>query len=59
MTEVSKRARSLQDEILESRRKSPFVFDAIYKWLRPGYEAQMNFGVAELVAQAKQKLGLS
>ncbi len=58
MIDVTTKARSLQDEILENRRKSPLVFDGIYKWLRPNYEAQMNFGVAELVAQAKQKLGL-
>jgi hypothetical protein len=58
-TDVSIRARSLQDEILENRRKSPLVFDRIYRWLRPNYEVQMNFGVSELVAQAKQKLGLN
>jgi len=56
--DASIRARSLQDEILENRRKSPLVFDRIYRWLRPNYEVQMNFGIAELVAQAKQKLGL-
>ena len=59
VTDVSTRARSLQDEILENRRKSPLVFDRLYRRLRPDYEAQMNFGVAELVAQAKQKLGMN
>lgn len=55
-TELTARARSLQDEIFESRRKSPLVFDAIFKRLRRGYEAQMNHGVAEYVSEAKQKL---
>jgi hypothetical protein len=58
-TEVTSRSRNLQDEILENRRKSPLVFDGIFKRLRPSYEQQMNFGVAELVAEAKQKLGLN
>jgi hypothetical protein len=57
-TEVASRARNLQDEILENRRKSPLVFDGIFTRLRPSYEQQMNFGVAELVAEAKQKLEL-
>jgi hypothetical protein len=58
-TDVTTRARNLQDEIFENRRKSPLVFDRIYRWLRPDYEVQMNFGVAELVALAKQKLRLN
>jgi hypothetical protein len=57
-TEVANRSRNLQDEILENRRRSPLVFDGIFKRLRPSYEHQMNFGVAELVAEAKQKLEL-
>lgn len=57
-TEVTNRSRNLQDEILENRRKSPLVFDGIFKRLRPSYELQMNFGVDELVAEAKQKLKL-
>lgn len=56
--ELTRRARNLQDEILENRRKSPLVFDFIFKRLRPDYEAQMNFGVGELVAEAKDKLKL-
>jgi hypothetical protein len=58
-TEVTSRSRNLQDEILENRRKSPLVFDGIFKRLRPSYEQQMNFGVAELVAEAKQELELN
>ena len=55
--EITAKARLLQDEILENRRKSPLVFDGIYKWLRRDYELQMNHGVAEFVAEAKHKLG--
>jgi hypothetical protein len=49
-------SRGLQDEILESRRRSPLVFDAVFKRLRKDYEGQMNHGAAELAAEAKQKL---
>lgn len=52
-------SRSLQDEIFENRRKSPFVFDCLFKSLRKDFNNQMNHGAAELVTEAKQKLGLS
>jgi hypothetical protein len=58
-TEVTNRSRNLQDEIFENRRKSPPVFDVIFNKLRPSYEQQMNFGVAELVAEAKRKFELN
>ena len=57
--EITVRARSLQDEIFENRRKSPLVFDAIFKRLRRDYEMQMNYGVDEFVSKAKKKLGAS
>ena len=53
--EITLGSRRLQDEILESRRKSPPVFDWMFKRLRPRYEGQMIFGVDELVTQAKQR----
>ncbi len=56
--EISSRARGLQNEILENRKRSPLVFDEIFKRLRRNYESQMNHGIAEFVAEAKQKLGL-
>jgi hypothetical protein len=56
--EVSARSRSLQDEILENRRKSPLIFDTLFKRLRRDYEVQMNHGAAEYIAEAKQKLEL-
>ena len=56
--EITLRSRGLQNEILENRKRSPLVFDGIFKRLRRDYEIQMNHGVAEFVAEAKQKLGL-
>ncbi len=55
--EITAKARLLQDEILENRRKRPLVFDGIYKRLQRDYEMQMNHGVTEFVAEAKHKLG--
>ncbi len=57
--EITVNARSLQDEIFENRRKSPLVFDAIFKRLRRDYEMQMNHGVDEFVLEAKKRLGTS
>lgn len=48
-------SRNLQDEILENRKKSPLIFDFIFKKLRSNYEEQMNFGVDDLVAEAKKR----
>ena len=56
--EITSRARGLQNEILENRKRSPLVFDGIFKRLRRDYEIQMNHGMAEFVAEAKHKLGL-
>lgn len=50
-------SRTLQDEILESRRRSPLVFDTVFRHLRSSYQEQMDHGVAELVAEAGQQLG--
>ena len=41
---------NLQDE---SRRRSPFVWDCVFKAVQPKYNVQMNFAVDELVAEAK------
>ena len=54
--DVATKARRLQDELLETRMRSPPVFDAVFKRLRREYEAQMNHGVSELVAEARQAL---
>jgi len=54
--DVTTLSRNLQDEILENRRKSPLVFDRIFKGLRRDYEIQMNHGVAHYVEEAKATL---
>ena len=54
--DVTALSRSLQDEILENRRKSPLVFDKIFKGLRRDYEIQMTHGVAYYVDEAKKRL---
>lgn len=55
--DIAVKSRSLQDEIFESRKKSPLVFDFIFKKLRSGYESQMNHGSAEYISEAKRVLG--
>jgi hypothetical protein len=47
-------SRRLQDEILESRRRSPFVWDRVFRGLQPAQNKQMNFAVDEMVAEAKR-----
>lgn len=49
--EATIRSRQLQDAILLRRQTNPLVFDWIYRCLRRGYEAQMNFGAEDMVAQ--------
>lgn len=56
--EVTASARGLQDEILENRKRSPLVFDGSFKRIRGEYQVQMMHGAAELVAEARQRLGL-
>lgn len=53
--EISAGSRNLQDEIFENRKKSPPVFDFMFKRLRQAYEQRMNFGVEELVSEAKKR----
>ncbi len=55
---IAAETRSLQDEIFENRKRSPFVFDWVFMRLRKDYEAQMNHGAGQLVADAKKRLGL-
>jgi hypothetical protein len=56
-TELPSKSRALQDEIFESRKRSPLVFDWIFRRLRHDYESQMNHGAEELAEEAKRKLG--
>jgi len=57
--EITMCSRGLQNEILENRKRSPLVFDGIFKRLRRDYEVQMNHGIDEFVAEAKTRLKLS
>lgn len=55
---LKKACRELQDEIYEGRKRSPPVFDWMFRRLRNRYEGQMSFGAGELVAEATAKLRL-
>jgi len=56
--ELTEKSRHLQDEILEHRRKSPPIFDFIFRRLRNSYNDKMNFGLEEFIREAKEKLKL-
>jgi hypothetical protein len=56
---LANECRALQDEIYENRKRSPLVFDWIFRKLRSDYEAQMNHGAQELAERAKRKLGIT
>ncbi len=52
--DVTATSRLLQDEVFDNRRKSPLVFDRIFRWLRNDFENQMNYSAAALIAEAKK-----
>ena len=54
--ELTANSRNLQDEILEHRRKSPPIFDFIFRRLRGSYNEEMNFGLDGFIKEAKGKL---
>lgn len=58
ISEMQKGSRALQDEIFDGRKRNQPIFDVFFKWLREDHENQMNRGAAELVAEAKIKLGV-
>ncbi|MDX2082656.1 MAG: S-4TM family putative pore-forming effector [Rickettsiales bacterium] len=55
---LEEKTRSLQDEIYDNRRKSPLVFDEIFKMLRNDYEKRMNHAASEYISEAKEKMNL-
>jgi hypothetical protein len=55
---LANKCRALQDEIFENRKRSPLVFDWIFRKLRNDYDAQMNHGAKELAEEAKRRLGI-
>lgn len=52
------KSRSLQDEIFENRKRSPLMFDWIFRRLRNDYEVQMNHGAQDFTEEAERRLGL-
>jgi hypothetical protein len=58
-TKLANKCRVLQDEIFENRKRSPLVFDWIFRRLRNDYEAQMNHGAQDLADEAKRRLGIT
>jgi hypothetical protein len=58
-TELTRLARNLQDEILENRRKTPPVLDAIFKRLRNDYEANAIYAAGHYIAEAKAALRIA
>lgn len=50
--ELAEGSRELQDEIYDNRRRSPLIFDWLYKRLRRDDEEQMNVGAGVLVDEA-------
>lgn len=52
--ELAIASRELQDEIYDHRKRSPLVFDWIYRRLRNTHEEQMNKGAEALVEEALQ-----
>jgi Flp pilus assembly protein TadB len=50
--ELAKDSRALQDAIYDHRRRSPLIFDWIYRHLKQAHEEQMNKGAAALVEEA-------
>lgn len=55
---ITKRARSLQDEIFDNRSRNPLVFDFLFKRIRTKYEKNMNYGASHFLDEAK-KLGFN
>jgi len=56
ISSMNSNSRLLQDEIFESRKKNPPIFDFIFKLFRNKNETLMNKGAEELIAEAKQTI---
>ncbi len=55
--ELTIESRNLQDEIYDRRRRSPLIFDWIYKRLRRSHEEQMNQSAELMIEDATKSLG--
>ena len=51
-------SRALQDEIFDSRKRSPPVLDQIFRRIRTAYEVEMNLTAAKLAESAAEKIGI-
>ncbi|MBI1626445.1 S-4TM family putative pore-forming effector [Comamonas suwonensis] len=47
------KCRTLQDQIFDHRKKTPPVFDFLFRWFRDGNESLMNKGAETLVKEVK------
>ncbi|MCE5306074.1 MAG: hypothetical protein LLG20_00370 [Acidobacteriales bacterium] len=54
--ELSRRSRTLQDEIFEQRRRNPLIFDWVYRRLRDEQEELMNQCASDLLHEARAAL---
>ena len=52
--ELQIKARFLQDEIFDGRKKNPPIFDFIFRWFRDENETQMNKGAEAFVKEIGQ-----
>ncbi|MBI3130469.1 MAG: hypothetical protein HYZ13_03840 [Acidobacteria bacterium] len=53
--EIASGSRALQDEIFENRKRSPLVFDWVYRRLQGKHEDHMNHTAEELIQEALVK----
>lgn len=51
LVEIKLKCRSLQDQIFDHRKKSPPIFDFLFKWFRNRSETLMNIGAEALVSE--------
>jgi hypothetical protein len=54
--ELTRRSRTLQDEIFEQRRRNPLIFDWVYRRLRDEQEELMNRCAGDLLQEARAAL---
>ena len=54
--ELTRRSRTLQDEIFEQRRRNPLIFDWVYGMLRNEQEELMNKCAGDLLQEARDAL---
>lgn len=54
-TETDAKSRVLQDEIFENRKRSPLVFDLLYRWLRAKSQTHADYSAEGLIAEFTRK----